>query len=94
VDGLIEAFVAEADVKLPFACARICATSGDTSPNENGEILGVTVAVVLFIETKGTFVVVVAVVLLLFTDVTLLDIDDEVSYVYFKNLFFSKTKTK
>ncbi len=107
VDGLINVFVAAviverlfaaADVKFPFACARIWATSGETSPNENVERLGVTVLVVvvvkLFVETTGIFVVVGV---LLFTDVTLLDIDDEVSYIYIyihKNLFFLKKQTK
>jgi hypothetical protein len=81
VDGLINVFAA-ADVKFPLACARIWATSGETSPNENVERLGVTVLVVvvkLFVETTGIFVVVVV---LVFTDVTLLDTDDEVSYIY------------
>ncbi len=77
----VERLFAVADVKFPFACARIWATSGETSPNENVERLGgVTVLVVvvgieLFVDTKGIFVV----VLLLFTDVTLFDTDDDVS---------------
>lgn len=83
---------AVADVKFPFAWARICATSGETSPNENDERLGVAVLFVvvvvavvvavvvgLFNDTKGILVVVV---LLLFTDVTVLDKDDDVSYIH------------
>lgn len=94
VDGLINVFgavvvdrlLAVADVKFPFACASIRATSGDAVSNENDERLGVTVVVCvdieLFVETKGIFVVAVVIVLLLFTDVILLDIDDDVSYYY------------
>ena len=62
VDGLINVFAVDklfvvADVKFPFACASICATSGDTSPNENDERLGVATFVVigleLFVDTNG-----------------------------------------
>ncbi len=91
VDGLINVFVgivvvdrlfAVAEVKFPFAWASIWATSGDTSPNENDERLGVTTFVVIGIElvvdTNGILLVVE---LLLFTDVILLETVDEVSYI-------------
>ncbi len=69
-----EGLFAVADVKFPFACAKIWATSGDRLSSDNDERLGVTVAVG-FVEAKDTLIDVE--LLLLFTDDTWFDADDE-----------------
>ncbi len=79
VDGLINVFVVVetlftvTDVKFPFACARIWATSGDILSSDKDEKLGVTVEVG-FVEAKDASGIVE---LLLFTDDSWFDTDEE-----------------
>ncbi len=73
-----ERLFAVADVKFPFACARIWATSGDmTLSNDNDERLDTTVGVG-FVDVTDTFVE-VELLLSLFIGGTCFDTDDEVS---------------